>query len=101
MDTLQAHVTTMHELTRNTAGQSQHQSSHSHITANTMEHTNAKQTLIDSQDTDKHVQRTPLTRLDLAVNYSAAQIYPNQNICVIRVIIIIIIIYLPFKCYKN
>ena len=44
----------MHELTQNTAGQSQHQDSHSHMTAaNAMEYTNAKQTLIHGQD-DHH-----------------------------------------------
>ena len=55
---------TTHELTKNTAGQSQSQGSHGHITAaNDMEHINAKQTLIDGQDTDKPLQSTPLTRL--------------------------------------
>ena len=43
MNTLQAHGTTTHELTQNTAGQSQPQDSHRHMTAaNAMEHTNAK-----------------------------------------------------------
>ena len=52
MNTLQAHGTTAHELTRNTAGQSQPQDSHSHMTtANAMEHTNAKQTLNTNTNT--------------------------------------------------
>ena len=68
MNTLQAHGTTAHELTRNTAGQSQPQDSHSHMTtANAMEHTNAKQTpiqtLIHGQDIGQCLHRMPLTRL--------------------------------------
>ena len=51
MNTLQAHGTTIHVLTKNTTGQSQPLGSHGRMTAaNTMEHTNAKQTLIDDQD---------------------------------------------------
>ena len=64
MNTLQAHGMTMHELSRNTAGQSQPQGSHGRMTAaNAMEHTNAKQTLLHSQDTGQRLQKTPLTRL--------------------------------------
>ena len=64
MNTLQAHGTTTHELTQNTAGQSQPQDSHGHITAaNSMEHTNSKQTLVHSQDIGQCLQRTPLARL--------------------------------------
>ena len=64
MNTLQAHGTTTHELTQNTAGQSQPQDSHSHMTAaNAMEYTNAKQMLIHIQDIGQRLQRTPLTRL--------------------------------------
>ena len=45
MNTLQAHGTTMHELSKNTAGQSQLQGTYGCMTAaNAMEHTNAKQT---------------------------------------------------------
>ena len=48
---LQADGTTMQELTQNTAGQSQSQDSHGHMTAaNAREHTNAKQTLNHGQD---------------------------------------------------
>ena len=51
MNTLQTPGTTTHELTQNTAGQSQPRDSHGHITAaNAMEYTNAKQTLIHGQD---------------------------------------------------
>ena len=61
MNTLQAHGTTTHELT---AGQSQPRDSHGHMTAaNTMEYTNAKQTLIHGKDIGLRLQRTPLTRL--------------------------------------
>ena len=61
---LQAHGTTRHELTQNTAGQSQPQDSHDHMTAsNAMEYTNAKQTVIHIQDICQCLQRTPLTRL--------------------------------------
>ena len=61
---LQAHGTTRHELTQNTAGQSQPQDSHAHMTAsNAMEYTNAKQMLIHIQDIGQRLQRTPLTRL--------------------------------------
>ena len=61
---LQAHGTTTHELTQNTARQSQPQDSHGHMTAaNAMEYTNAKQTLIHGQDIGQRLQRTPLTRL--------------------------------------
>ena len=41
---------TTHELTQNTAGQSQPQDFHGHMTTNAMEHTNAKQTLKHGQD---------------------------------------------------
>ena len=48
---LQAHGMTTHERTQNTAGQSQPQDSHGHMTAvNAVEHTNARQTLIHGQD---------------------------------------------------
>ena len=63
MNTLQAHGMTTHELTQNTAGQSQHQDSHGHMTANAMDYTYAKQTLIHGQDIGQRLQRTPLTRL--------------------------------------
>ena len=64
MNTLQAHGTITHELTQNTAGQSQSQDSHGHMTAaNAMEYTNTKQTLIHIQDICQCLQRTPLTRL--------------------------------------
>ena len=64
MNTLQAHGTTTHKLTQNTAGQSQPQDSHGHITAATaMAHTNAKQMLIHGQDIGQRLQRRPLTRL--------------------------------------
>ena len=54
MNMLQAHGRTAHKLSKNTAGQSQPQGSHDQMTAaNAMEHTKAKQTLIDSQDTGK------------------------------------------------
>ena len=43
MNTLQAHGMTTHELTQNTAGQSQPWDSHGHMTANAMDYTNAKQ----------------------------------------------------------
>ena len=66
----QAHGTTTHELTKNTAGQSLPQGSHGHMTAaNAMEHTKAKQTLIQGQDTGQRLQRTPLTRLPPDNNY--------------------------------
>ena len=42
MNTLQAHGMTTHELTQNTAGQSQPRDSHGHMTANVMDYTNAK-----------------------------------------------------------
>ena len=61
--TLQAHGMTTHELTQNTAGQSQPWDSHGHMTANAMDCTNAKQTLIHSQDIGQRLQRTPLTGL--------------------------------------
>ena len=57
---LQAHGTTAHKLTKNTAGQSQPQGSHNCMTAaNALEHTNTKQTLIhvDCQDTSKCLQK--------------------------------------------
>ena len=57
MNTLQAHGMITHELTQNTAGQSQPRDSHGHMTAN------AKQTLIHGQDIGQRLQRTPLTRL--------------------------------------
>ena len=63
MNTLQAHGMTTHELTQNTAGQSQPRDSHGHMTANVMDYTNAKQTLIHGQDIGQRLQRTPLTRL--------------------------------------
>ena len=49
MNTLQAHGMTTHELTQNTAGQSQPRDSHGHMTANAMDYTNAKQMLIHGQ----------------------------------------------------
>ena len=58
MNMLQAHGTTTHKLTKNTAGQCQPQGSHGHVTAaNTIEHTNAKQMLIDGQDTCKRLKK--------------------------------------------
>ena len=63
MNMLQAYGLTTHELTRNTAGQSQPRDSHGHMTSNAMDYTNAKQTLIHGQDIGQHLQRTPLTRL--------------------------------------
>ena len=63
MNTLQAHGMTTHELTQNTAGQSHPRDSHGHMTANAMDYTNAKQTLIHGQDIGQRLQRTPLTRL--------------------------------------
>ena len=64
MNTLQAHGTTMQELMKNTAVECQPQGFHNHMTAaNAMEYTNAKQMLIDGQDTCKHLQKTLLTRL--------------------------------------
>ena len=55
---------TTHGLTQHTAGQSQPQDSHGHMTAaNATEHTNAKQTLKHGQDIGQRLQRTPLTRL--------------------------------------
>ena len=62
---LQAHGTTTHELTKNTAGPCQPQGSHGQMTAaNAMECTNAKRTLIDGQDTSKRtLTKTLLTRL--------------------------------------
>ena len=63
MNTLQAHGMTMHELTQNTAEQSQPRDTHGHMTANAMDYTNAKQTFIHSQDIGQRLQRTPLTRL--------------------------------------
>ena len=61
---LQAHGTTMHELTQNTTGQCQPQDSHGLMTAaNAMEYTNGKQTLIHGQDIGQRLQRMPLTRL--------------------------------------
>ena len=63
MNTLQAHGTTTHDLPQNTAGQSQPQDSYGHMTAaNTMEHTNAKQTLIHGKNIGQRLQRIPLTR---------------------------------------
>ena len=54
----------MQELMKNTAGECQPQGFHNHMTAaNTMGCTNAKQMLIDGQDTSKHLQKTLLTRL--------------------------------------
>ena len=64
MNTLQAHGTAAHELTQNTAGQSQPRDSHSHMTAaNAMGHTNAKQMRKHGQDLGQRLQRTPLTTL--------------------------------------
>ena len=55
---------TTHELTKNTAAQRQAQGSHGHMIAtNAIEHTNAKQMLIHSQDTGQRLQRMPLIRL--------------------------------------
>ena len=63
MYTLQAHGTTTHELTQNTTRQSQSLDSHGHMTtANSMEHTNAKQTLKHGQDIGQRLHRTPPTR---------------------------------------
>ena len=47
-----------HELTKNTAGQSQPHGSHGYVYDcwNTMEHTNAKQMLIHGQDTGQRLQ---------------------------------------------
>ena len=74
MNTLQAHGTTTHELTQNTAWQSQPQDSHGHMTAaNAMEHTNAKQTLKHGQDIGQCLQRTPLTRLPPGHNSAHSQ----------------------------
>ena len=64
MNTLQAHGTTTHELSKNSAGQSQPQGAHGRMTAaNAIKHTNAKQTLLHGQDTGQCLLRTPLTRL--------------------------------------
>ena len=64
MNTLQAHGMTTHELTQNTAGQSQPRDFQCHMTAaNPMDYTNAKQTLIQGQNIGQCLQRTPLTRL--------------------------------------
>ena len=64
MNTLQAHGMMTHELTQNTAGQSQPRDSHCHMTAaNAMDYTNAKQTLLHGQNIGQRLQRTPLTRL--------------------------------------
>ena len=64
MNTLQAHGMTMHELTQNTAGQSQSRDSHCHMTAaNAVDYTNAKQTLIHGQNIGQRLQRMPLTIL--------------------------------------
>ena len=64
MNTLQAYGMTMHELSRNNAGQSLPQGSHSRMNAaNAMEHTNTKQTLLHGHDTGQRLQRTPLTGL--------------------------------------
>ena len=64
MNTLQAHGMTTYKLTQNTAGQSQPQDSHSHMTAaNAMTHTDIKQTLKHSQDIGQCLQRMSLTRL--------------------------------------
>ena len=64
MNTLQAHGMVAHELTQNTAGQSQPRDSHSHMTAaNAMGHTNARQMLKHGQDLGQCLERTPLTTL--------------------------------------
>ena len=58
MNMLQAHGTTTHKLTKNTAGQCQPQGSHGHMTAaNAIKCTNAKQMLIDGQDASKCLQK--------------------------------------------
>ena len=58
MNTLQAHGMTKHELTQNTTGQSQPRDSHCHMTtANAMDYTNAKQTLIRGQNIGQHLQK--------------------------------------------
>ena len=66
-NTLQPHGTTTHVLTQNITGQSQPHGSNDHMTAaNTTrctKHQTTKQTLTDSQDTNNHLQNTPLTRL--------------------------------------
>ena len=81
MNTLQAHGMTTHELTQNTAGQSQPQDSHGHMTAaNAMAHTNAKQTLIHGQDIGKRLQRMPLTRLSPGHNSVHSQTISKRYI---------------------
>ena len=55
MNTLQAHGMTTHELTQNTAGQSQPRDSHCYVTAaNAMDYTSAKLTLIHGQNIGQH-----------------------------------------------
>ena len=57
MNTLRAHGMTTHELTQNTAGQSQPRDSHCHMTAaNAMDYTNAKQMLIHGQNIGQRLQ---------------------------------------------
>ena len=74
MNTLRAHGMTTHELTQNTTGQSRPRDSHCHmIAANTMDYTNAKQTLIHGQNIGQRLQRTPLTRLPPGHNSVHAQ----------------------------
>ena len=81
MNTLQAHGTTTHKLTQNTAGQSQPQDSNGHMTAaNAMEHTNAKQTLKHGQDIGQCLQRTPLTRLPPGHNSAHSQTISKRYI---------------------
>ena len=82
MNTLQAHGMTTHELTQNTAGQNQPQDSHGHMTANAMDYTNAKQTLIHGQDIGQRLQRMPLTRLPPGHNsvHSQTTVYHKRYI---------------------
>ena len=80
MNTLQVHGMTTHELTQNTAGQSQPRDSQSHMTANAMDYTNAKQMLVHGQDIGQRLQRMPLTRVPPGHNSVHSQTISHQTL---------------------